>query len=320
MTRRLRVVAFWAPLALLVAWTVIRVLGLERGFSLVAMMAFTPYAALVAAVLCGAALLVGGRAEAAVAAAVMIVLAIVVVPRAAPGQPAPVDAAGPRLDVLSLNLRLGDANAEALVELARREQIDLLCVQELTVGGLRRLRQAGIGEVFEEQVLGPTPFGGTGAGIYARHPLRRAQPVVGGNTRMVRAQMELPGAFPVDVVSVHPFPPNASTTDEWARGLESLPAAGEAEGVQILAGDFNASFDHRLFRDLVATGYVDAADALGRGLEPTWPTSHVLAPPVTIDHVLTDERVRVESYSALEFPDTDHRAVMARLVLPAAGG
>ena len=46
---------------------------------------------------------------------------------------------------------------------------------------------------------------------------------------------------------------------------------------QILAGDFNATLDHAEFRALLDRGYVDAADAVGDGLTPTWPARRAAA-------------------------------------------
>jgi endonuclease/exonuclease/phosphatase family metal-dependent hydrolase len=133
---------------------------------------------------------------------------------------------------------------------------------------------------------------------------------------MLRARVAVPGAGGVEVVDVHPFPPTERNASNWRRGLEALPRA-EGEGpIQILAGDFNASFDHAEFRDVVGGGYVDAAAARGRGLEPTWPADRSLPPPVAIDHVLVEERAHVADAEVLEAPDSDHRPVLARIVVP----
>ena len=48
---------------------------------------------------------------------------------------------------------------------------------------------------------------------------------------------------------------------------------------------------------------------------PTWP-SGLFPPPVTIDHILVDQRVAVESYRVLDVAGSDHRAVLAELTLP----
>src|SRR5215213_535148 len=73
----------WGLAGALVAWTVVRALGLERGWPLVPLLAFTPHVALLAVV--GAAVAAWRRwwAGAAVGAVCAAVLATLLVPRAA---------------------------------------------------------------------------------------------------------------------------------------------------------------------------------------------------------------------------------------------
>ena len=311
--------ALWVlrgALALLAAWLVVRLLGLESGWPLVALLAFTPYACLVAVALLAACLGLRRWPEAAVAAVVTLVFAAVLVPRGVPSQPTGPIPGGVALDVLTTNVHLGDADAETVVELVRDGEVDLLSVQELTDAEAERLRAAGIDELLPEQHLRPTPEGSSGAGLYARFPLRPRAEVPGGISRMVRALVRVPGAAPVDVVAVHAFPPNHLTTSEWQEGLEALPRAEPDPPTQLLAGDFNATLDHEEFRDIVDSGYVDAGASQGLGLKPTWSSTGIEALPVTIDHVLAEDEVHVAAVEISEVPATDHRAVLARLVLP----
>jgi endonuclease/exonuclease/phosphatase family metal-dependent hydrolase len=112
---------------------------------------------------------------------------------------------------------------------------------------------------------------------------------------------------------------SSASEPAWRAALRALPRPG-ADGLRILAGDFNGTLDHREMRRLLDAGYHDAADATGQGLRPTWPTRHGLpAPPLTIDHVLVDPRVRVRSVRVRDIPGSDHRAVVAELVLPRRG-
>jgi endonuclease/exonuclease/phosphatase (EEP) superfamily protein YafD len=86
--------------------------------------------------------------------------------------------------------------------------------------------------------------------------------------------------------------------------------------VRILAGDFNATLDHAEFRRVLDRGYEDAADQVGTGLRATWPANGRLTLPVTIDHVIADERCGVRDVRVLPVPGSDHRAVLAVLELP----
>ena len=134
---------------------------------------------------------------------------------------------------------------------------------------------------------------------------------------MPQARPRIPGAGRVDVVDAHPPPPTDSQqASDWEQGLRSLPSADPQGVVRILLGDFNATLDHQALRDVLDRGYVDAADAVGKGLTPTWPRGHLLPPTVTIDHVLVDHRVRVRDVGIHDLPGSDHRSVTAVLVLP----
>ena len=52
----------------------------------------------------------------------------------------------------------------------------------------------------------------------------------------------------------------------------------------VVAGDFNATQDHRQFRDLLnSNGYHDAADDAGAGALPTFPADRSVGPIARID-------------------------------------
>ncbi|HEX6117246.1 MAG TPA: endonuclease/exonuclease/phosphatase family protein [Solirubrobacterales bacterium] len=317
--RRVVAWALRAAAGLLALWALYRLLGLGGGYPFVALVAFTPYVAALSVLVLAAALLARRRWEAVAAAAVVGLLAVAVLPRAVAGQPTGPIPGGVAYDVLASNLRLGEADAEALARLAREGEVDLLSVQELTRDAAARLRDAGIDDLLPHQELSPTEAGSWGAGLYSRYPLERLADVPGGISRQVHALADVPGAGEVELVAVHPFPPTRRSSARWLAGLEGLPRASP-ERLRILPGDFNSTFDHAPFRDLVGSGYVDAAAARGKGLAMTWPSGRVFPPQVAIDHVLADERAHVADAEIHTVPGTDHRAVLARLELPPGTG
>jgi endonuclease/exonuclease/phosphatase family metal-dependent hydrolase len=170
----------------------------------------------------------------------MLAFAVALVPRAL-GGPKP-RAAGPRLVVMTSNLYLGQADARAVLRIARERDVDVLSVQELRPGLMRRLDRVGAAELFPERVLDPRERA-SGSGVLSRTPLR---------------------------------------------AIDTSPNR---------------------------TGH---ADAVGRGFVWTWPARPRGAPPITIDHVLVDRRVRVERVEVVRVPGSDHRAVIATLQLPQA--
>ena len=56
-------------------------------------------------------------------------------------------------------------------------------------------------------------------------------------------------------------------------------------------------------------------NAIGDGLQPTWPTTGG-RPPLTIDHVLFAPPILVRRVSLHTIPGSDHRALIAELVVP----
>jgi endonuclease/exonuclease/phosphatase (EEP) superfamily protein YafD len=315
--RRVAEALIWALIALGAAWTAMRLLGLERGYPLVPIVAFTPYVPLVGIVIAIAAALL--RRLPAIAAAFLLtaILAVVVLPRALPGQAAE-RSDGPALEVLTANLKFGNGDTEEVVELVRDEEVDVLSVQELTARALEQLEAAGLDELLSHRALAPASRA-SGSALYAAHPLRQVELGIGsGGFAMPEATLVVPDGPHVRVMAVHPPPPmGSSQVADWERDLSALPRAEPDGTIRVLAGDFNATLDHAELRDLVDSGYSDAADAVGSGLVPTWPRP-VHAPPVTIDHVLVDERVYVEDVSVHDLAGSDHRMVLVELILPPA--
>jgi endonuclease/exonuclease/phosphatase (EEP) superfamily protein YafD len=308
----------WVAVVPILVWTAIRLFGLEGGYPLVAMMAFTPYVAIAALFIVGIALALRNWAAATLATLAMLCLSAVILPRTIGSSTA--EAAGHEtLTVLAANVHVGRADPNALVGLVDRLHPDLLSVEELTPSFARKLRQVGIGSRLGHSVLQPQPGAG-GAGLYSRLPLRPLAKQTHFFFRMPRVVIILPGRRRLRLVAVHPYPPLSGHVSDWQAALESLPSATQGTP-WVLAGDFNGTFDQAEFRDVVDRGYADAGEVTGKGLEPTFPTmGHRMLPPsIAIDHVLADRRLGIADYGVLDLPGSDHRAIYAEVVLPRAG-
>jgi endonuclease/exonuclease/phosphatase (EEP) superfamily protein YafD len=304
----------WIGVAPVVVWAILRVLGIDSGFPLAAVMPFTPYVAIVALFVAALALALENHAAAALAGLAFLALAALVLPRTIGD--GTVDPAGHRtFSVVAANVYEGNADPAALVDLVRDADADALTVEELTPRFARELQATGIGRVLPFEDLAPGADA-RGTGIYSRRPLT-ALPVPGTfRFQMTRARLRTAGGGAVRLTAVHPFPPSRpSMVGEWEAGIRSLPAAGRGTP-WVLAGDFNATLDQSQLRDLVARGYRDAGDVAGKGLEPTFPQHGFRIPPITIDHVLADERLGVVEYNVEPLPGSDHHAIQATLTLP----
>ena len=134
---------------------------------------------------------------------------------------------------------------------------------------MRRLDRAGARREFPERVGRPARGrvgrraccrGGRCGARPRRRTARHAQPEV---------VLAVPGAPPRADQGRAPAPAGQPRRRAGlaARRSRALPGSDGRGDVQILAGDFNATLDHRELRALLDRGYDDAADAAGEGLD-----------------------------------------------------
>ncbi|GLW10646.1 endonuclease [Microtetraspora sp. NBRC 13810] len=314
--RRWADILVWLLVLVFAAWTALRVTGFDAGFRWVQLVAFTPYVAAASPAVPVLALLLRRRAAGTAGLVVTLTLAGCVLPRALP-QDGPA-VSGPVLRVLAANLAVGAADHRALIELVRAERADVLALAEVTPDAAEGLDGNGLRGLLPHRVDTKIRSGVGGSAIYSRFPLRALTPIDLGNFAQSRALVTMPGDRRVEVTSVHPCAPRFAYKHAcWLDGLRALPRAPESGPHQVLAGDFNATLDHAPVRDLIASGYRDAANATGNGLLPTWPAKGwETVPGITLDRILADERIAVRAFRAHPLAGTDHKATFAELRLP----
>ena len=307
---------FWLLILPFAAWAVIRLGGWERG-PVVQLFAFTPYVAAAAWVPAILTLATRRWTVGAVAVIVAILLASAVLPRAVPGRDKGPQQGVP-LTVMTSNMLFGGADATAIVKLISEHDVAVLAVQEFTTEGRQALADAGLGALMPYSSLADKPRA-DGSGLYSRYPITSpGARKNGGGFMQAYATVQVPGAGPVIVESAHPLAPYArSVLPQWRLDLLAEPGATGSATPRILLGDFNSTLDHGPLRELIGRGYRDAADSTGKGLIGTWgPYDGDPIPPVTIDHVLVDERIGVRETTVHPIPRSDHRAIIAELVMP----
>jgi endonuclease/exonuclease/phosphatase (EEP) superfamily protein YafD len=309
-----RVTFFLAVLALVIlAYGVVRVLSLETGAFLIGAMALTPYVVACAVMLTFVTLLLRRWFLGLAVLVVTLSLASLLGPRfLAEEQPA---ADGPHLRIMAANLRAGLADAHALVDLVREHRVDVLTMPELTPAAVSALDRAGLSKLLPYTVFDERP-GGDGSGIASNLPLRQIVLVDDSTLSQPSAVVDLPGLDDIEVTAIHVQPPlSGPGARTWRQELDALPKSTPDKRPRVLAGDFNATLDHVAFRDLVDHGYADAGEETGEGMQTTW-SSWPTGPPLTIDHIVTDVRCAISSYAVYDLPNSDHRAVMAEIILP----
>lgn len=297
------------------AWVLVRVLGLELGYPLSPAISYTPYVLPVVVVATIVAVALRQWPPAAVAGTAALVLVVLLAPRVIGGPDDETE--GRTLNVMASNLLRGSGDPATVLRLVRDNDVEILTLQELTPEFKRRFERLGGRELLPHAILALRPSG-NGNGVYSRYPLRRV-PSDEPETEQLRTAVAIGPDVQVEAVSVHTRAPiDTGSLGEWERSVEALPKADPDGPMRLLLGDFNASFDHPQFRDVVGSGYQDAAEQMGDGLIATWPTRDkpFRYLPVTLDHLLYDERLGARKFEAFDLPGTDHRAVYAQLVVP----
>lgn len=217
--------------------------------------------------------------------------------------------------IAASNLEFGEAKTNALIDHVRTLDVDTLVLTELTPEAAAALDRAGAADLLPYRVGSPQP-GADGTAILSRHTLTE-----------ISAE-HVPGLFDQPVATVHaptgdyvlramhPYPPTSRLVRGWHRQLSQAAdwvADQPAQTPLVLAGDFNASAAHPVYRRLSA-GMVDAHRATGSGWVRTWPQSSGIPPFIQLDHVLVRHGDVVGAGTAM-LDGTDHALVWARLRL-----
>lgn len=280
---------------------------------------FTPVAVLlaVAALL---ACVVGGRRWMALAAAVVLGTGVATQVPLYRGT-ADVRTSGVQIRLMQANIRLGGADARALRDEVAERAVDLLTVIELTDQAVTNLVAAGLREALPYACERPRAGGG-GAGVYSRYPLRDCAELDGFVLNNVRVVADMPGAGSTAVYALHPLPPYPEPAWKWVFELKRLRPVLENEQHPILVGaDFNSTYDHKQYRELIANSsrpgtapLLDAAEYVGAGVVPTFPAGRLIPPVLAIDRILARGFTPL-SFQRLALPGSDHMGVLSTLAV-----
>jgi endonuclease/exonuclease/phosphatase (EEP) superfamily protein YafD len=220
------------------------------------------------------------------------------------------------LVVLAQNFEYGDA--EALVELVREEDVDVLVLTDANSTRIDPLLAAGI----EESLPHTVGIGEGGAVVLSRIPVTGTG-LLHDDSESRLVELEAPGLGAVTIAAVHTRPPY--DPGAWRRDHEQVRTAlaavrADADRAVVVAGDLNATLAHAPVRRLVDLGLSDSAVQANAGWSPTWPSgSHQrrfgLTVPAfaAIDHVLTSPRLVATSSRTVALRGADHLAVLATI-------
>ncbi|WP_370246437.1 endonuclease/exonuclease/phosphatase family protein [Nocardioides sp.] len=218
--------------------------------------------------------------------------------------PPPVAGSTPVVVMIAADLGPQVDPAVVVAEVAALD-VDVLAVSETDVDTLARLDAAGLATALPYRAGAPGP----GSLVLSRTPLRE---VAAPATTFPSVVVDAAG---LRVLALHAAPP--SDVAAWRGDLEAARAAAQAEDVDLVLGNANATIDHDPLRALVAAGWRDAAELGNAGLQPTWPAHDGLGPwpfpAVALDHIMVGERATVTEVETLDVPGSEHLAVVAAI-------
>ena len=227
----------------------------------------------------------------------------------------------PDLTVMTFNMLHGRADPADTAALVRREDPDLLVLTEVTPEALAAAEARGIvGDRSDlPHVRGRAMRSASGTVVASRYPLSGERTLKMAHSGYL-VKVEAPEPF--EVLAVHATHPGIDIA-AWRRDHDTIIRESRAtSGPHLVVGDFNATLDHPPMRTLHDDGLTDAASDANAGWQPTWPSperARVWGVPtpfglMAIDHVVMSTDFAAVSTSTAVVPDSDHRALVARLV------
>jgi endonuclease/exonuclease/phosphatase (EEP) superfamily protein YafD len=244
--------------------------------------------------------------------AVAAIAATMVLPRALATTP---DLQADRaLTVLAFNTYEGDGDVEALAALIRSSRPDLIALPEAGARYRDRLAPLVPGYRFaaSDNERGRDV---QNVAVATRDDLGDVTAQVDRSTPFPSVEVSGAGLGDVRFVAFHSIAPIPGDLPQWRSDLGTLDRWCGQSGPAIIAGDFNATLDHSVFRSAIS-GCADAAEQAGEGLVGTWNTRWPRWVGAQIDHVLVTGGITAETLSVHDVPGSDHRAVLTRLRLP----
>jgi endonuclease/exonuclease/phosphatase (EEP) superfamily protein YafD len=306
----------WVTVAGLTVAAVVRASRTERHPAWIAAQSVSAWLSIPAGVVAAWAVVRGKTTLAAVSVPLSVGLLRLTMSTRAVGLPVPARPGSTTVRLVSANVLernpLMGAYAEDLISTGA----DVIVLQEITPDHVATAGFARLLDAYPHSILDPQ-VGYNGSAIVSRLPMSDRGYLDVGGQPMTRADLVTP-AGPLRIVNVHAVAPvTRGRIAVWRRQLATLATLEPPTGGDlVLAGDFNATLDHRSMASLLHHGLRDAFVEAGTGLGATWPRWRGLLPPLMrIDHVMVSPQVTVLSTRLDSGPGSDHRRLVADLAL-----
>ena len=221
---------------------------------------------------------------------------------------------GRPLRVASVNALFVNPHPDALIAEVLAEKPDVVLVQEHTPA-----MHAALSSEFSHHLDHADARSPFGLGLYSRFPIVRSDVIELQGLPWMRATLEV-GGLPVEVWNVHTMPPlDAGKHVRWLGQVATLAAQAErADGVLLVAGDFNLTPANPSYDVLRDAGLLDAHVDCGRWGVRTFPANAAIPPLMRLDYMWLRGGLRCRTIREGTGAGSDHRPVFAELLLPDA--
>jgi endonuclease/exonuclease/phosphatase (EEP) superfamily protein YafD len=193
-----------------------------------------------------------------------------------------------------------------VARLLERLDADVLTFSEYTPHHAHILREAPVAAAYPHRIEMPAVLA-SGAALWSRYPVALSEAPATRHHTVVGDVAGPSGT--VRIIVVHTQSPLIDH-GQWSDDLAALALVDPGRSA-VMMGDFNACWWHPEFRQLLAGGWRDVHQIVGRGLSASWPV-HRHVPPafIRLDHALLNGSLVVDRVTDLDIPGTDHRGVL----------
>ncbi|GAA1405254.1 hypothetical protein AUR04nite_32090 [Glutamicibacter uratoxydans] len=222
-----------------------------------------------------------------------------------------------QLTVFSLNVQHSGASVKQINETIINNDVGLVVLAEVDENFIAKVLDGVAGQVLTHRtgkVSAATAADAAGTVILSRYPLAVQDPISGFGADSYfdqpTALVDHPELGILRIAGIHTQPPVVYSAVPWRQSLEQLDDWSRSKNdlPLIIAGDFNASQGHPVYRKLAAN-FDDTAVAAGIFPRPTWPSK---LPFTAIDHILVSGLCPL-SWATVDISGTDHLGVLASM-------
>ena len=228
----------------------------------------------------------------------------------APDRPDP-DAAATGTTVAAVNLLFSNPIVGEAADVLLTRDADVILFSEYTVEHQAVLLDHPLSADYPYKIERDGLFAG-GVALWSRSPIVEGQRPDTINYTL-DVTMQSPDG-PLRLFGVHP-PTPIFLFDGWVDDLATFGELGDAADTPtLIIGDFNASYWHPAFRDVLRRGFVSAHVAHGSGFSTSWPTDKFFPPFVRLDHALTGNGLVSTDIEDFSVPGSDHLGFVVTVV------